>query len=244
MGPLAIWIYGMSTNQDAIKKSNDQSQAYLLASKVFSTDLKTIARCQLKAISILIGRTFHSIPPLLILCIPFLWLTTQLGAWFDNRPIKPGESVVVTLRSTAMFDSQISLITEAPGIVLAGPVRDLDEKSISWKISGKKNFFINFKKQDNNLFSYNVPVTENPSDLMPFRKLISQRTIWGGLFEPQQTISIMNESGLSSEDIEFHVYMPKRIWLIAGLNIPWIGIYIAIVCLTGWLLKPLLNVKI
>ena len=94
-GILAAIAFRYTSNQTALKRVADQVRASLLAMRLFKDDLRSVFRAQLALFKASGLRLVHSLPPLVVLIIPFVLLLAQLAMWYEFRPLTPGEQALV-----------------------------------------------------------------------------------------------------------------------------------------------------
>jgi uncharacterized membrane protein (DUF106 family) len=135
-GILMLWIFGLVSNQDAIRTIRDRIRGNLIAVRLFGDDLGLLFRLQgrlLKDNAIFLK---YALIPLLVMIVPVLLILVQLNLRFGASPLEPGQSalVKVTLRDAATIEHGVSL--EAPdGVAVETPaVRVAPLREVAWRI--------------------------------------------------------------------------------------------------------------
>ena len=134
-GVLAAIAFRYTSNQNGLKRVADKIRASMLALLLYREDLGSVLRAQGGLLAAAGLRLWYSIPPLIVLIVPFILLLTHLAMWYEFRPLVPGETTLVEARLTpAAWDGPaIELVT--PDVVsVEGSVRDALERRVTWRI--------------------------------------------------------------------------------------------------------------
>lgn len=135
-GVLAAIAFRYVSNQTALKRVADQIRASLLAMRLFKDDLRSVFRAQLSLFKASGLRLWYSLPPLVVLIIPFVLLLTQLAMWYEFRPLAPGEQALVEVEIDPRVWSEYEglLLVPPDGVDATEPVRDAHKHLITWRI--------------------------------------------------------------------------------------------------------------
>jgi len=159
-GVIFLLIYKYTSNQKAIGKARDQITANLLAVKIFNESISVTLNCQGKIILWALKLLLHSIIPALIMIVPVVFILSQLGGWYQNRPIHKGEEFLVSMSikgDIGELKPQLCPETGNFADTLIGPVRVLSEAKVYWKLLAKKTgdhtlkFYIDAEEYDKSL---------------------------------------------------------------------------------------------
>jgi len=136
-GVLAAVAFRYTSNQAALRRVADQVRANLLALRLFRDDLRSLLAAQLGLLKASGLRLLHSLPPLLVLIVPFVLLLTQLALWYEYRPLAPGESalVEVEIAPAAWAAGQDIRLVAPDSLAVSGPVRDPACHLVTWRIT-------------------------------------------------------------------------------------------------------------
>lgn len=136
-GALATLAFKYVSPQRRIQRVADRTRANLLAMRLFMDDLGV----SLRAIGGLFGaalqRLTYSLPPLVVLLVPFLLLLTQLAMWFEFAPARVGQIVVVDVEIAPEAWNTLSTaeLRPPPGVELVGPAaRAARVHRITWRV--------------------------------------------------------------------------------------------------------------
>lgn len=137
---LIIWKY--TSNQSAIGRVRDAIKADMLALKLFKDSISVTLRAQ--------GRVFagagkllvHALRPMMVIIIPVCLLFSQMGLWYQSRPLLPGEETIVRMKLNSSSNLPLSEVNieSIPGAeIVTGPVRVFSKRQIFWQIKARQN---------------------------------------------------------------------------------------------------------
>ena len=133
----ALWIFGRFSNQDAIRNARRKLRAHLYELSLFAHDPVLIWRAQTQLLAWNARYLALTLKPAVILTIPMVLLLIQLDTVYGRRPLRPGESAIVTTRFTSAVDLNASLLSlDAPGgaTVETPPVRLSEDHEVCWRV--------------------------------------------------------------------------------------------------------------
>jgi hypothetical protein len=136
-GLAAAWVFRHATDRTAVRIVRKRVYARLLEFRLFADDPRLILRAQLALVAENARLVPLLLPAALISGIPLAWIVLQLDAVYGYRPLTVGQAATVT----AQLDSGIesgdarSSLETPPGILVeTPPVRDFEDRQISWRI--------------------------------------------------------------------------------------------------------------
>lgn len=142
-GIVLLAIFKYTSNQRAIGRVRDNIKANMLALKLFKDSITVTLQAQgrvFKGAGLLL---FHSIQPMLVMIIPVSLLLSQMGLWYEFRPLLPGEETLITMKlNSDNVESpwpDISIEPLSAVEVTIGPVRLVGKQEICWKIRAREN---------------------------------------------------------------------------------------------------------
>lgn len=199
VGMLYAWRY--TSNQDGIANARRRMWASLLSSWLFRENQLAAFKAQADMLWQSLKVLAFAVPPLIVLTVPFLIITVQIGLRYEYRPLHVGEPVRVT--ATLAKDADPTRIKLAPPEhvqILSGyPTYDAERRTLSWALRANEagDYPLDFGKDaamplvvgdrltridrqrggsvtDNLLFSSEAPLPET-SPLTEIRVLYPQR---------------------------------------------------------------------
>jgi hypothetical protein len=139
-GILMLWIFGLVSNQDAVRTIRDRVRGNLIAVRLFGDDLGLLFRLQGRLLRDNFVYLKYAVVPLLVMIVPVLLILVQLNLRFGARPAEPGEPLLVkvTLRDAPAVDRGVSL--EAPaGVNVETPgVRIPVLREVAWRVRAEQ----------------------------------------------------------------------------------------------------------
>jgi len=136
-GLVAAIVFRFTSRQDLLRRDAELIQAQLLAMKLFRDDLGTICGSLGRLLRYTVLRLWHSLPPALVMGVPFVLLLVQLARWYEHAPLVPGDQALVLLqlskdeRSTT---KNLALEQSAEFVVETPSLRDPEEHALYWRI--------------------------------------------------------------------------------------------------------------
>lgn len=138
-GVVMTFVFGKTSSQCGLKRAVDDTRAQLLAIKLFKDDLSVTFRCQVALMKATGRRLLYSLPPTLVMMVPFVLVLTHLAVHYEHRPLRPGEPALVSVRlSKSAWDrhQDLALHESTSGEVVATEaLRDAKDRSLWWKLS-------------------------------------------------------------------------------------------------------------
>lgn len=130
-------VYKYTSNQSAIKRIKDRIKGHTLAIKLFKDDLGVMFRSLGHILRCSLSLFRYALVPLLVMMVPFVLVTAQLGLRYQRRPLHVGESVVVSAKLAPEVDllADIPTLETGPGIITeTPPVRIPSEHQVLWRV--------------------------------------------------------------------------------------------------------------
>jgi hypothetical protein len=137
-GVLMLVMFKYTSNQRAIKQARAAIKANLLALSLFKDSAAVTLRSQGR---ILVGAgtlLLLAIVPMLVMLVPMSLLIGQLALWYQARPLRIGEEVVVTLKLAEAKPDAARLSANDGYDVSVGPVRVPSEHMVCWNVQARQ----------------------------------------------------------------------------------------------------------
>ena len=141
-GVVLLTIFKYTSNQSAIARVRDGIKANMLALKLFKDSISVTLKAQGQLFKGAVLLLVHAIRPMLVMIVPVSLLLSQMGLWYQSRPLSPGEETVVTMKLNDNIETSwpdVSLESTPAADVIIGPVRVLSKRQIYWKIKAIEN---------------------------------------------------------------------------------------------------------
>lgn len=243
IGVVMAIVFRYTSRQKALRRVADLTRAQVLAIKLFKDDLPTMFTSLGRLLYYTTLRLWHSLPPALVMFIPFILILTQLARWYEYRPLTPGDKAIVRveLSEKAWPHVETLKLTPADGIALGPRHIDPEEPIASWNIraidavpssvtwaigdaTGEKRVAVT---ED-----LSAPCAVDRQQPGPdfFDRILNPGEPAFGVDSPIQSITIL--------PIDPHRRTP-----LFGLNIPWWLTLLIISMATAFVVKPLVGVQ-
>lgn len=135
-GVITSWLILRVADVSALRTVGKRIHAHLLEFRLFFDEPGLIWRAQVALIWDNVRLLRLLLPPTLILAVPMTWLFLQLEAVYGSRPLRLGETAVVTAQLMGPIEGSDRFdLGDAGGIrVETPPVRVVGERQVSWRI--------------------------------------------------------------------------------------------------------------
>jgi hypothetical protein len=137
LGVLMLVLFKYTSPQRAIGRVRDRIKANLLAMKLFKDSVSAVLKAQGRVFAAAFMLLVCSLPPVLVMILPFCLVLGQLGTWYECRPLKLNEKAVIEMQLSGTENDPLPPVAlEQDGVVriVAGPVRVPSEQRVYWKI--------------------------------------------------------------------------------------------------------------
>jgi hypothetical protein len=133
---LATAILKWTSNPTAIRRRRDRAIARVLEMALFRHDVAMTLGALGRALAANAAYVSKLFVPFLVSLVPMILITVQVYEWFGHRPLREGETALVTARLAAGADPMAAaeLRTSANLRVDSAPVRVAERHEISWRI--------------------------------------------------------------------------------------------------------------
>jgi hypothetical protein len=200
------WIFRRTADRAAIRLARKRVHARLLEFRLYADEPRLIFRAQLALIEENFRLLRLLLPPALISVVPLAWITLQLDAVYGYRPLPVGEAAIVTAQMTDAVgtDDALSSLQVPPGIsVETPPVRDFNDRQISWRVRAKQplrgSLWLRLR---GNLIEKNV-AAGGEAILLSARR---SHSLWEFLLHPEEPR--LQSAGVAWVEVEY----PKTGW--------------------------------
>ncbi len=238
-GVILLVIFKYTSNQKAIGKVRDSIKANLLALKLFKDDIVVTLQSQGQVFKGSLLLLFYAIVPMLVMMVPVILLLSQMGMWYQSRPLRAGEETVVVMKLSDSGESvwpQVNIKSMPSAEVTLGPVKVLSKRQIYWKILARENGLSKIVFEVNN-----QEVEKELSVGDGFLRLSGRRPgqRWSEILLYPGETPFGADSAVSSISIDY----PDRLSKTSGTDW-WVVYFFAASMFFALLFKPFLKVRI
>lgn len=247
-GVIATVCFRYCSNQAALRRVSDRTRASLLAVWLFGDDVGVGFRAQGRLLIAAAARLWHSIPPLLVMIVPFALLLTHMAMYYEFRPFTPEETVrtraalvSVTLAPGAAGDFASAEIDNLPaGLRVDARVVDVEQHRLVWRIHAEQATGpaqVSLTVAPGQTIQKSICVSDSPGRLVRVSPLRPGTSFWDRLLYPA-------EPGFDGKTAiqEIRVAYPTRSTPVFGVNVPWWLTFLLASFVGAFAVKPLLGV--
>lgn len=139
-GLLMIWAFKKTSNQEGIGRIKDRIQGNLLAVRLYRHDVGVVLRLQGRILRDTATYLRYSFAPILVLLPPLVLFLAQLNAYFEARPLRPGETTVVKayFNGVPLLGTSLSLEASGGVDIETPPVRIVSEGQAAWRVRARE----------------------------------------------------------------------------------------------------------
>ena len=143
--PVAIFmliVFRYTSDQKGIKESKGKIKAHLLEIRIFKDDLGILLSAQKRLLWYNGIYLSQALKPLLVMIVPMALLIIQMDAWYGHRPLKLGESTILSIQipeegrtgllSAASIETERGVTVEKPSL------RIFETGELDWTIRSEE----------------------------------------------------------------------------------------------------------
>lgn len=173
-GVVMLLIFRYLSNQKGIKAVKNRITAHLLEIGLFKDDPLLMMGAQWRMLCATLAYMKHAFIPFVVMLIPFILLMLQLNFYFGYRPLRPGESAIVTLKwnNQIPWNERAVRILVPEGLAIETPaLRIAGGTEVDWRLRAKHEgkFELVFQIAGQSL-SKEVLVTDRLTRVSPARR--------------------------------------------------------------------------
>jgi hypothetical protein len=209
--------------------------------RIFKDDLQTLLSAQKMILKYNLQYLGFGLKPLLVIFLPVALLLIQLEGWFGQRPLRPGES---TLLSVRLSEVAVGLLPEVKiegdeGLTIESPsLRIPSIREVDWKIRADKP---GEHRLSVRLQGRTIPklLTVSAGELARVSSVKVSSDSWAVALHP-------GEDPIANCDVVRQIALdyPARSIELFGWKLHWLLVFIVLSTLAGFLFKGLFRVEI
>ncbi len=141
IGLFYVPIFYFFMKRQTIHRIRDAITANFLSIRIFSDNPRAILCAQGRIFINSIWLLWYMLPSFIVMMFPLLFLLAQMSGWYQFRPLKIGETALVTVKTQPSIDVTkfyIQLVVPDSVDLLSGPVHVIPQNEIIWKLIARK----------------------------------------------------------------------------------------------------------
>ncbi len=241
-GVLMAIVFRYTSRQQALRRVADLSRAQVLAIKLFKDDPVGIFRSLGQLMKCTGLRLWYSLPPMLVMLVPFVLLLVQLAQRYEYRPLQPDEKMIVEAQlapQTWPRSAEVALQLPSQIEVEARPLRDHQQHTIYWRARVIDAVPATLHLQvDSEQVDMPIAVSDDGERLLRVTARRPGPGFWGRLLHP-------GEPGFAAADPlqRVTVHYTRRATPLLGFDVPWWLTFLLVSMLAAVLVRPLVKVS-
>jgi hypothetical protein len=246
-GIVMAWLFRWTSNQKGIGRAADRSRAEMLAINLFQDDIVGVFGSLGRLLVFSLMRIAYSLPAVIVIIGPLLFLLAQLAGWYEWRPLPPDQDFVIELRIDRRHwqESQdAQLIPPAGAKIEAGPLRDVGQLALYWRLrpapmgdDAVRSEVLQWKL-DGQLVEKRIEVSGHSRPLVPVSPLRAGSSWLDQILYPVEPA--LPRSGPVSR---IEIYHARRSTPILGWDIPWWLTFFIVSMVAAIAVKPWVGVR-
>jgi len=242
LGIVMAIVFRFTSNQRKLRRVAELCRADILAIKLFKDDPRVMFRSIGQLLRNTGRRLWYSLPPMFVMLIPFAFLLSHLAVWYEYRPLAEGDTAIVELQlSESAWKRYQEVAPEVPDqlTVETPPLRDLDQKSIFWRIRVNEATPATIHWQIGpDSVDKEVAVASEPQTLSPVSVRLPGPGWWDRLLHP-----VEQSLGVDSPLRGITIHHQQRDVPLFGWNVPWWATVLIVSMIAALIVKPLVKVQ-
>ena len=239
VGVIMLWVFGLTSDQDAIETTKKRLQAYLLELRLYGDDPSLIWQSQKSLLAANLRYMGLMLKPAIYLTVPMVVLLFHLDSFYGLKPLRVSEPMVVTVQVSGEIatDTVAPSLTAPAGITVETPaVRALEPSQFSWRIRPARETSGNLKFNWEGHGSWEKSVVSGDR-----RKYLNHRRVNASL----ESLMHPGEDLLGVAGVEWvEILYPAATIELWGVDLHWLIWFFVISMVSAYLLKGYFKVVI
>ena len=239
-GIVMLLVFKWTSNQGGVAGARDRMQGRLLEMRLFAADPMQVLRAAGRLLFDNLLYIRYLAVPMAVLIVPVVLLLVQAAAWYQFRPLRPGESAIVRVYVAPQADARklngITLDT-GQGVTLETPaLRIPSENEINWRV------------KPNSHGRHAIRIRSGAGTAK--KQLVSGNglaAVWPARVKGNLWQRILNpgEPAIAGTDIEkVAVDYPQRTLEIAGRPVHWLLVFFVLSLVSAFALRGVFKVAV
>lgn len=239
-GVLMLLVFKWTSNQKGVAAARDRMQGRLLEMRLFAADPVQVLRSAGMLLVDNLAYMRHLAVPMLILILPVVLLLVQAAAWYQYRPVAPGESVIVrAFVAEGTSEQELDSITLEPGSAVTletPPLRIPMENEVNWRV--------NPDNSGRHTLAVNIGGASVEKQLVAGKHL---SPVWPARVRSGLGARALNpgEPAIRSSAIQkITIQYPARELRVAGRSVHWLLIFFILSLVSAYALRGVFKVSV
>jgi hypothetical protein len=241
-GVVMAVVFRFTSRQELLRRDAELVQAQLLAMKLFKDNSRTMFVSLGRLLRHTGRRLWHSLPPVLVMTVPFVLLLVQLARWYEHAPLVAGDQAVVELHLAddawqkfrdVPLESSSSVAVQTPSL------RDPVEKTLYWRIRVDKPAVARVQWQlGEHAVVKSLTAAVGRGQLAAVDTRRPGSGWWDRLLYPGEA-PLAEDSPAQAVVVHY----PQRSTPIFGIDLPWWATFLIVSIVAAILARPVVKVQ-
>jgi len=239
----AVWallLFKAVTPQAQLTRTRDRLFGHIYEMGLYQDRLRVVGKIQADLARANFKYLGLTLPALVVLTIPMVFTLAQLDARFAHRPLRSGETTVLsaTLAPDSGLDPEDLRLETPPGVTVeAGPVRDAVAGAVAWRL----------RAEDPG--THHLRLTAGGKDIVARDLVVGEGLVSLGESSQKSTLHGVLYPGappLPRDGVleKLTVMLPERQTTYLGVELHWLVAFMIFSLVAGLALKDVLRVSI
>lgn len=233
---LMLVVFRYTSDPKKIRRAKDKIQAHVLEARLFQDQLGVVLRVYPGILRGSAAYLRHTTLALVVMLVPLFFLLVQLEVRLGRRPLRVGESVLVTAHFVQADELSTAALRVPEGLaVTAPPLRISAENEVDWRIRAEKPGRFEIEVQSGGAtFSKTVFVGDRLAPAVPLRPQSAGEQLLNPGEQP-----LPADGPLKGIEVQY----PHRELSFGLFNSHWLIPFLAVSILAGYAVKGLFRVE-
>ncbi len=135
VGVAMLWIFGKTSNQEAIRRVKSEVQAHIYEMRLFGDEPALIWKAQWDLLTSNARYLALMLTPAIIASIPMILIFAQMECFYGYTPLETGQAAIVTMQFREGRSGAAPALHAPDGIAVESPAVRIDGgRQVSWRI--------------------------------------------------------------------------------------------------------------
>jgi hypothetical protein len=242
LGVFMLVIFRHTSDQKQIKEVKDRIKAHVFEIRIFKDDVRILLSAQKNVVLYNLKYMQHFVRPMLVMIVPVAVVLLQLEGWFGYRPLKPGESTIVSMKTSQGTEKETAkmTLTAEKGLTVETPSLRIPGEEVDWRVRadepGEHTLTFTIGEQ---VVQKKIIVSSDGSLARVSPGVATASLMWGAFLNSNQESPLVNATAQFIE-----VEYPSRAIKVLGWELHWLLLFFVLSTLLAFALKGFFRVEI
>jgi hypothetical protein len=242
LGVFMLVVFRHTSDQKQIKETKDRIKAHVFEIRIFKDDVRILLSAQKNVVLYNLKYLRHFVRPMLVIIVPVTVVLLQLEGWFGYRPLKPGESTIVSMKTPMEKGNELAKVTlEAEkGLTVETPPLRIPGEEVDWRVRadepGEHTLTLTIGEQ---VLQKKVVVSSEGA-LARVAPGAVMAGLWGTFSNADPEAPLVHHATAQLIEIEY----PSRAINVLGWKLHWLLVFFVLSMISAFALKGFFKVEI